>query len=176
MELFVATAARNHELTTGTHLDVAPLCYTHTGRSGNPFLPAQISQHTDGPLTSGLNGGRPWPITCNSAMRASGEKQSELPRTVTADMADKTPKEPGSGAPYATRIDPSKDPLSPEHMHFIRQVEREQWKKKTVKLRGRNAVTGLAIGALVMGICILANVNASLWNDNSAERCLTLRL
>ncbi|XP_035001315.1 cytochrome c oxidase assembly factor 3 homolog, mitochondrial [Hippoglossus stenolepis] len=67
-------------------------------------------------------------------------------------MADKTPTEPGSKAPFATRINPIKEGLSLEQMHFIKQVELEQWKKKTVKLRGRNAVTGLAIGALVLGI------------------------
>ncbi|XP_028332378.1 cytochrome c oxidase assembly factor 3 homolog, mitochondrial isoform X2 [Gouania willdenowi] len=60
-----------------------------------------------------------------------------------------------SDAPYATRVDPTKEPLSPEQQHFIRQVELEQWKRRTVRLRGRNAVTGLAIGALVLGICIL---------------------
>lgn len=42
--------------------------------------------------------------------------------------------------------------LSKEQIHFIRQIELEQWKKKTQKLRTRNVVTGLAIGALVMGI------------------------
>lgn len=75
-------------------------------------------------------------------------------------MADKTPRE--SGDRFATRIDPSKEALSPQQMHFIRQVELQQWKKKTQKLRTRNAVTGLAIGALVLGICILVrlvNVN-----------------
>ncbi|CAG5958672.1 cytochrome c oxidase assembly factor 3 homolog, mitochondrial [Menidia menidia] len=65
-------------------------------------------------------------------------------------MADKTP--PKSEAPYATRIDPTKDSLSREQMHYIRQVELAQWKKKTSKLRTRNVVTGLAIGAIVMGI------------------------
>nr|XP_046234287.1 cytochrome c oxidase assembly factor 3 homolog, mitochondrial [Scatophagus argus] len=65
-------------------------------------------------------------------------------------MADKTPKE--SSAPFATRIDPDKEGLSREQMHFIRQVELGQWKKKTHMLRTRNVVTGLAIGALVMGI------------------------
>ncbi|XP_060883925.1 cytochrome c oxidase assembly factor 3 homolog, mitochondrial [Labrus mixtus] len=65
-------------------------------------------------------------------------------------MADKTPKEPT--APYATRIDPTKEGLSLEQMHFIRQVELQQWKKKTQQLRTRNVVTGLVIGALVMGI------------------------
>lgn len=82
------------------------------------------------------------------------------PPLTAADMADKTPKE--SSARVATRIDPGKEGLSREQMHFIRQVELEQWKKKTQKLRTRNVVTGLAIGALVMGICILAkrsNVN-----------------
>lgn len=70
-------------------------------------------------------------------------------------MADKTPKE--SGAPFATRIDPKKADISREQLHFIRQVELQQWKKKTQMLRTRNAVTGLAIGALVLGICILVN-------------------
>ncbi|KAM4715673.1 cytochrome c oxidase assembly factor 3 homolog, mitochondrial [Anableps anableps] len=65
-------------------------------------------------------------------------------------MADKKP--PKSDSPFATRIDPTKESLSQEQMHFIRQVELEQWKKKTSKLRTRNVVTGLAIGALVLGI------------------------
>ncbi|KAM8730639.1 cytochrome c oxidase assembly factor 3 homolog, mitochondrial isoform X2 [Acanthopagrus latus] len=69
-------------------------------------------------------------------------------------MADKTPTE--SKAPFATRIDPTKEGLSQEQINFIRQVELQQWQKKTQKLRTRNVVTGLAIGALVMGICILA--------------------
>ncbi|XP_035797193.2 cytochrome c oxidase assembly factor 3 homolog, mitochondrial isoform X2 [Amphiprion ocellaris] len=76
-------------------------------------------------------------------------------------MADKTP--PKSDAPFASRLDPTKEGLSKEQLHFIRQVELEQWKKKTSKLRTRNVVTGLAFGALVLGICILAehaNVNA----------------
>lgn len=75
-------------------------------------------------------------------------------------MADKTPKE--SNAPFATRIDPTKEGLSRDQLHYIRQIELEQWKRKTQKLRTRNVVTGLAIGALVLGICILpmhANVN-----------------
>ncbi|CAL8304173.1 unnamed protein product [Lota lota] len=65
-------------------------------------------------------------------------------------MADKTPKE--STAPFATRIDPMKDGLSNEHIHFIRQVELQQWKKKIQTLRTRNVVTGLTIGAIVLGI------------------------
>uniref|UniRef100_A0A8C7DCJ0 Cytochrome c oxidase assembly factor 3 n=1 Tax=Oncorhynchus kisutch TaxID=8019 RepID=A0A8C7DCJ0_ONCKI len=32
------------------------------------------------------------------------------------------------------------------------QVELAQWKKKSQQLRGRNIATGLAIGAIVMGI------------------------
>ncbi|XP_063748901.1 cytochrome c oxidase assembly factor 3 homolog, mitochondrial [Eleginops maclovinus] len=69
---------------------------------------------------------------------------------LTADMADKMPLDPG--ARVATRIDISKPGLTPEQLYFIRQVELEQWKKKTQKLRARNVVTGLAIGAMVMGI------------------------
>lgn len=65
-------------------------------------------------------------------------------------MADKKPS--ASEAPYAKRVDPAKEGLSKEQINFIRQVELEQWKKKTQKLRTRNVVTGLAIGALVVGI------------------------
>ncbi|XP_017290285.3 cytochrome c oxidase assembly factor 3 homolog, mitochondrial [Kryptolebias marmoratus] len=65
-------------------------------------------------------------------------------------MADKKP--PKSDAPFASRIDPNKESLSREQMHFVRQVELQQWKKKSSKLWSRNAVTGLAIGALVLGI------------------------
>ncbi|XP_030611748.1 cytochrome c oxidase assembly factor 3 homolog, mitochondrial [Archocentrus centrarchus] len=66
-------------------------------------------------------------------------------------MADKTPPQK-SNAPYATRIDPTKEGLSQEQINFVRQVEVEQWKKRASKLRTRNVVTGLAIGALVLGI------------------------
>ncbi|XP_056285833.1 cytochrome c oxidase assembly factor 3 homolog, mitochondrial [Pseudoliparis swirei] len=65
-------------------------------------------------------------------------------------MADKTPKE--SGARFATRIEPMKEDISQGQMYFMRHVELDQWKKKTQKLRTRNVVTGIAIGALVMGI------------------------
>uniref|UniRef100_A0A1A8GY33 Cytochrome c oxidase assembly factor 3 n=1 Tax=Nothobranchius korthausae TaxID=1143690 RepID=A0A1A8GY33_9TELE len=65
-------------------------------------------------------------------------------------MADQKP--PMSDSPFATRIDPTKETLSREQIHFIRQVELEQWKRKTSKLRTRNVVTGLGIAALVLGI------------------------
>lgn len=64
----------------------------------------------------------------------------------------------GKGKPegdFARRIDPTKENLTREQLHFIRQAELAQWKKKSQKLRTRNVITGLAIGALVMGICIL---------------------
>ena len=73
-------------------------------------------------------------------------------------MADKTPKE-SSAAPFATRIDPMKADLSYEHAHFIKQVEMQQWKKRVGTLRTRNVLTGLTIGAMVVGICILNKVN-----------------
>jgi len=72
-------------------------------------------------------------------------------------MADKTPKEsPPGGAPYATRVDTVKgEGLTDEQRRFIRLVELDQWKKKVPALRTRNVLTGLAIGAVVVGICIL---------------------
>ncbi|XP_065113638.2 cytochrome c oxidase assembly factor 3 homolog, mitochondrial [Paramisgurnus dabryanus] len=68
-------------------------------------------------------------------------------------MADKSSQgEPKPEANFAKRIDPTKEELSREQLQFIRQVEMAQWKKKTEKLRGRNVATGLAIGAVVLGI------------------------
>ncbi|XP_077080792.1 cytochrome c oxidase assembly factor 3 homolog, mitochondrial [Siphateles boraxobius] len=55
-------------------------------------------------------------------------------------------------APFAKRINPAKEELTREQLQFIRQVELAQWKKKTGQLRGRNVATGLAIGAVVLGI------------------------
>ncbi|KAM9425944.1 cytochrome c oxidase assembly factor 3 homolog, mitochondrial [Pholidichthys leucotaenia] len=66
-------------------------------------------------------------------------------------MADKTPNQKPD-SPFASRIDPTKEKLTKEQMHFIRQAEMEQWKKRTPRLRTRNVVTGVAIGALVLGI------------------------
>ncbi|KAL0983796.1 hypothetical protein UPYG_G00132910 [Umbra pygmaea] len=54
--------------------------------------------------------------------------------------------------PFATRIDPKTEDLTRDEFYFIRQVELAQWKKKSQKLRVRNIATGLAIGAIVMGI------------------------
>ncbi|XP_055031855.1 cytochrome c oxidase assembly factor 3 homolog, mitochondrial [Misgurnus anguillicaudatus] len=68
-------------------------------------------------------------------------------------MADKSSQgDPKPEANFAKRIDPTKEELSREQLQFIRQVEMAQWKKKTEKLRGRNVATGLAIGAVVLGI------------------------
>ncbi|XP_056626714.1 cytochrome c oxidase assembly factor 3 homolog, mitochondrial [Triplophysa dalaica] len=66
-------------------------------------------------------------------------------------MADKS-RQGDSEAQFAKRINPAKDELSREQFQFIRRVELAQWKKKTEKLRGRNVATGLAIGAVVLGI------------------------
>lgn len=70
-----------------------------------------------------------------------------------------------SEAQFAKRIDPAKEELSKEQLQFMRQVELAQWKKKTEKLRGRNVATGLAIGAVVLGICILNNSVTQGYND-----------
>ncbi|XP_036429216.1 cytochrome c oxidase assembly factor 3 homolog, mitochondrial [Colossoma macropomum] len=66
-------------------------------------------------------------------------------------MADKEGKAAGQPE-FAKRIDPAKESLSREQLQFIRQAELAQWKKRSQKLRGRNIITGLAIGAAVMGI------------------------
>ncbi|MGH0142973.1 UNVERIFIED_CONTAM: hypothetical protein FKN15_017287 [Acipenser sinensis] len=70
-------------------------------------------------------------------------------------MSEKVPQE-DSRASFAKRIDPKKEPLTPEQVAFIRRAELEQWKKNCQKLRGRNIFTGLAIGGLVLGICNLS--------------------
>uniref|UniRef100_A0A3B3QT20 Cytochrome c oxidase assembly factor 3 n=1 Tax=Paramormyrops kingsleyae TaxID=1676925 RepID=A0A3B3QT20_9TELE len=66
-------------------------------------------------------------------------------------MADKGAKGESEAA-FAKRIDPKKEHLTPEQKQFIQRVEMEQWKKNMQKLRGRNILTGLAIGAMVIGI------------------------
>ncbi|XP_072522838.1 cytochrome c oxidase assembly factor 3 homolog, mitochondrial [Salminus brasiliensis] len=66
-------------------------------------------------------------------------------------MADKQGKAAGESE-FAKRIDPNTENLTREQIQFIRRVELEQWRKKGQKLRGRNVITGLAIGAVVMGI------------------------
>ncbi|XP_017953157.1 coiled-coil domain containing 56 isoform X1 [Xenopus tropicalis] len=71
-------------------------------------------------------------------------------------MAEKgSPKE--SVAKYAQRIDPKREKLSPEQQEFMRKTEMAQWRKNAGKLRGRNLVTGLVIGGIVLGIyCALS--------------------
>ncbi|XP_067825010.1 cytochrome c oxidase assembly factor 3 homolog, mitochondrial [Heptranchias perlo] len=57
------------------------------------------------------------------------------------------------GAPeFAKRLDPKKDNLTKEQIEFMRKVELAQWQKNLQKRRGRNVFTGLAIGAIALGI------------------------
>ncbi|XP_077358034.1 cytochrome c oxidase assembly factor 3 homolog, mitochondrial [Festucalex cinctus] len=65
-------------------------------------------------------------------------------------MADKSPMKPD--APFATRIDRTKEALSQGQLHSMRQVELELWKKKTPTLLRRNALVAVALGSLVLGI------------------------
>uniref|UniRef100_UPI00398EB118 cytochrome c oxidase assembly factor 3 homolog, mitochondrial n=1 Tax=Pristiophorus japonicus TaxID=55135 RepID=UPI00398EB118 len=58
----------------------------------------------------------------------------------------------GGGSEFAKRINPKKDNLSKEQLEFMRKVELAQWQKNLQKRRGRNVFTGLAIGAMVLGI------------------------
>ncbi|XP_034050455.1 cytochrome c oxidase assembly factor 3 homolog, mitochondrial [Thalassophryne amazonica] len=69
---------------------------------------------------------------------------------MSVKMADKTPKE--SDNQFAKRINPTKEELSTEQRHFVRQMEIEQWKTRTHKLKMRNGLTGLAIAAVAVGI------------------------
>uniref|UniRef100_A0A3P8VDS5 Cytochrome c oxidase assembly factor 3 n=1 Tax=Cynoglossus semilaevis TaxID=244447 RepID=A0A3P8VDS5_CYNSE len=88
-----------------------------------------------------------FPVVAAVPFQLRSDKHRDEPLT---ERADKTPTE--SDAPFATRIDPSKEGLSPQQLHFIRQVERAQLQKRTQKLHGRNAAMGLAVGAVVLGI------------------------
>ncbi|KAK1159124.1 hypothetical protein AOXY_G23025 [Acipenser oxyrinchus oxyrinchus] len=88
-------------------------------------------------------------------------------------MSEKVPQE-DPRASFAKRIDPKKEPLTPEQVAFIRRVELEQWKKNSQKLRGRNIFTGLAIGGLVLGIYNLS-LNAEKFLDELEEEAKVAR-
>ncbi|XP_004859365.1 cytochrome c oxidase assembly factor 3 homolog, mitochondrial [Heterocephalus glaber] len=55
-------------------------------------------------------------------------------------------------APFAQRIDPTQEKLTPSQLQSIRQVQLAQWQKTLPQRRTRNIVIGLGIGALVLGI------------------------
>ncbi|XP_012299350.1 cytochrome c oxidase assembly factor 3 homolog, mitochondrial [Aotus nancymaae] len=55
-------------------------------------------------------------------------------------------------AQFAQRIDPTREKLTPEQLHFMRQVQLAQWQKALPQRRTRNIVTGLGIGALALAI------------------------
>ncbi|XP_055983301.1 cytochrome c oxidase assembly factor 3 homolog, mitochondrial [Sorex fumeus] len=55
-------------------------------------------------------------------------------------------------APVAQRIDPSREKLTPQQLHFMRQAQLAQWQRTLPQRRTRNIVTGLGIGALVLAI------------------------
>ncbi|XP_072502684.1 cytochrome c oxidase assembly factor 3 homolog, mitochondrial [Notamacropus eugenii] len=69
-----------------------------------------------------------------------------------SEMADASAGSEAGKAPVAQRIDPAREKLSPAQLHFMRQVELSQWQKTLPQRRGRNIVTGLSIGALVLAI------------------------
>ncbi|KAM6295572.1 cytochrome c oxidase assembly factor 3 homolog, mitochondrial [Aegotheles albertisi] len=64
------------------------------------------------------------------------------------------PKEPGGEAAFAQRIDPAREPgLSPQQRRLMAQVELAQRQRALQRrLRGRNALLALGIGALTFGI------------------------
>ncbi|XP_050767929.1 cytochrome c oxidase assembly factor 3 homolog, mitochondrial [Gymnogyps californianus] len=64
------------------------------------------------------------------------------------------PREPGGEAAFARRIDPAREPgLSPEQRLLMAQVERAQRQRALQRrLRGRNVLLALGIGAVTFGI------------------------
>ncbi|NXS61229.1 COA3 factor, partial [Brachypteracias leptosomus] len=64
------------------------------------------------------------------------------------------PREPGGEAAFARRIDPSREPgLSPGQRQLMAQVERAQRQRALQRrLRGRNVLLALGIGAVAFGI------------------------
>uniref|UniRef100_A0A8B9PHW0 Cytochrome c oxidase assembly factor 3 n=1 Tax=Apteryx owenii TaxID=8824 RepID=A0A8B9PHW0_APTOW len=62
--------------------------------------------------------------------------------------------EPRGEAAVARRIDPAREPgLSPEQRRLMAEVERAQRQRALRRrLRGRNALLGIGIGAVVLGI------------------------
>uniref|UniRef100_A0A8B9C5Z7 Cytochrome c oxidase assembly factor 3 n=1 Tax=Anser brachyrhynchus TaxID=132585 RepID=A0A8B9C5Z7_9AVES len=63
----------------------------------------------------------------------------------------------GGEAAVAQRIDPAREPgLSPEQRRFMAQVELAQRQRALQRrLRGRNVLLALGVGAVTAGICIL---------------------
>ncbi|XP_004646385.1 uncharacterized protein LOC101575024 [Octodon degus] len=55
-------------------------------------------------------------------------------------------------APLAQRMDPTREKLTPAQLHFMWQAQLAQWPKTLPRRRTRNIVTGLGVGALVLGI------------------------
>ncbi|XP_017723147.1 PREDICTED: cytochrome c oxidase assembly factor 3 homolog, mitochondrial isoform X2 [Rhinopithecus bieti] len=55
-------------------------------------------------------------------------------------------------APFAQRIDPTREKLTPEQLYSMRRTQLAQWQKVLPQRRTRNIVTGLGIGALVLAI------------------------
>lgn len=53
-------------------------------------------------------------------------------------------------------------PTAAEKQLLRRRQELDYWKKNAARLRSRNLLTGLAIGAFVVGMCILHRLS---WSD-----------
>ncbi|NWR63386.1 COA3 factor, partial [Bucorvus abyssinicus] len=64
------------------------------------------------------------------------------------------PREPGGEAPFGRRIDPSREPgLSPQQRQLMAQVEGAQRQRALQRrLRGRNVLLALGVGAVAFGI------------------------
>ncbi|XP_049646468.1 cytochrome c oxidase assembly factor 3 homolog, mitochondrial-like [Suncus etruscus] len=54
--------------------------------------------------------------------------------------------------PVAQRMDPNRDKLMPQQLHFMQQAQLAQWQKQLPQRQARNIVTGFGIGTLVLSI------------------------
>lgn len=95
--------------------------------------------------------------------RLSGSPIGQRPRRMLRHAAAgrrrgkmAAPEEPGQAA-FARRIDPAREPgLSPEQRRLMAQVEFAQRQRVLQRrLRNRNVLLALGIGAVTLGICIL---------------------
>lgn len=73
---------------------------------------------------------------------------------VLTDATSQSRKRQGTKMEGKTPVTPK--PLTTSQKQLVkRQLELEHWKKHSKHLRSRNVITGLAIGAFVVGLCIL---------------------
>ncbi|XP_061873526.1 cytochrome c oxidase assembly factor 3 homolog, mitochondrial [Colius striatus] len=99
----------------------------------------------------------PQPITRRPSPTAASRASLRLVKTAAAAWGGKmaaAPREPGGEAAFAKRIDPAREPgLSPQQRLLMAQVESAQRRRALQRrLRSRNVLLALGIGAVTLGI------------------------